>query len=493
MPTNPPNITALPSPPDPNDRSTFNARAYPWSVAQQTLATEVAAVAANVKGNADEAVAAAVSAQEAVTDADLAAAAALAAAASAINAPGSQATSASSLTIGMGSKAWVLDQVGKAFAIGQHFILARSANALIQMSGILETFNPTTGACTGTITAAQGPAGPHTDWVMSLGVIAPGVTPDVVREQRSANTAFTQADKGKVIEYTAGGFTQTFGAMLAGWHIEVVNKGTGDVGITTDGVTYKIYPFERRRLEYDGATVTSTVLQSYYKVFTASETWIKSPGYSRHGGWLWGAGSGGQVWTDSSSQWLRYGGSGGGCMPFEFEVSVLPASVAITLGAGGLYSTTSTRNAGGNSTFGTLVTAIGSSSSVTVTGGLDPVTVNGANTLGVGLRSPYDYRNPNNNIAYVGLSAEWAGGQGAVGRNLIGNVTTGASGGDSIWGGGGGACSGTSSSPGAGGKSQHGGKGGDAATPAGTAPGGGGYGGPGGNGARGECRTWGVI
>lgn len=55
MPTNPPTITALPIPPDPNDRSSFNVRAYPWSVAQQTLATEVAAVAANVKGNADEA------------------------------------------------------------------------------------------------------------------------------------------------------------------------------------------------------------------------------------------------------------------------------------------------------------------------------------------------------------------------------------------------------------------------------------------------------
>jgi hypothetical protein len=55
MPTTPPPITALPTPPDPNDRSTFNARAYPWSVAQQTLATEANAVAANVYANAQEA------------------------------------------------------------------------------------------------------------------------------------------------------------------------------------------------------------------------------------------------------------------------------------------------------------------------------------------------------------------------------------------------------------------------------------------------------
>ena len=53
--TAPPTITALPTPPDPNDRATFNSRAYPWSVAQQTLADEVEAVAANVYANAQEA------------------------------------------------------------------------------------------------------------------------------------------------------------------------------------------------------------------------------------------------------------------------------------------------------------------------------------------------------------------------------------------------------------------------------------------------------
>ena len=57
MATAPPSITALPTPPDPNDRATFNTRAYPWSVAQQTLATEANAVAANVYANATEAAA----------------------------------------------------------------------------------------------------------------------------------------------------------------------------------------------------------------------------------------------------------------------------------------------------------------------------------------------------------------------------------------------------------------------------------------------------
>ena len=52
--TAPPTITALPAAPDPNDRATFNARAYPWAAAQAVLATEVGAVATNVYSNASQ-------------------------------------------------------------------------------------------------------------------------------------------------------------------------------------------------------------------------------------------------------------------------------------------------------------------------------------------------------------------------------------------------------------------------------------------------------
>ena len=51
----PPTIAALPTPPDPNDRATFNPRAYPWSLAQAQLAIDVAAVSSNVYNNALEA------------------------------------------------------------------------------------------------------------------------------------------------------------------------------------------------------------------------------------------------------------------------------------------------------------------------------------------------------------------------------------------------------------------------------------------------------
>lgn len=52
--TTPPAIDALPAAPDPNDRSTFNARAYPWSAALPTFSTQISAVATNVKANADD-------------------------------------------------------------------------------------------------------------------------------------------------------------------------------------------------------------------------------------------------------------------------------------------------------------------------------------------------------------------------------------------------------------------------------------------------------
>lgn len=170
MPTIPPPITALPSPPDPNDRSTFNARAYPWSVAQQTLATEVAAVAANVKGNADEAVAAAGVAGSKAAEAFASQVAAAASAASALNAPGTTATSASTLAVGSGLKSLTLAQTGKAFAVGQRVVLARtSAASTVRMIGYLESVN--TG--TGELVVRVGPSdslgnGTYSDWTISM-------------------------------------------------------------------------------------------------------------------------------------------------------------------------------------------------------------------------------------------------------------------------------------------------------------------------------------
>lgn len=62
MPTTPTAPAALPAAPDPNDRSTFNSRAYPWSAALPGFADDLVDVATNAFANATEAAAAAVTA-----------------------------------------------------------------------------------------------------------------------------------------------------------------------------------------------------------------------------------------------------------------------------------------------------------------------------------------------------------------------------------------------------------------------------------------------
>lgn len=126
--TAPPVITALPAPPDPNDRSTFNTRAYPWSVAQQTLATEVGAVASNVYANAqvaeEQAGLATTKASEASTSATNAAASATAALASknaaATSAADSEASRIAASKLNLGNKAEppTVDNQGAALLAG---------------------------------------------------------------------------------------------------------------------------------------------------------------------------------------------------------------------------------------------------------------------------------------------------------------------------------------------------------------------------------------
>lgn len=104
-------------------------------------------------------------------DAVAAAATAAAAASSAINAPGTKASSTTSLTVGAGAKALTLAETGKAFAIGQTVKLARTSNpAAVNMWGDISAFNAGTGDMTVQVAAGsfKGAGGPYTDWTISL-------------------------------------------------------------------------------------------------------------------------------------------------------------------------------------------------------------------------------------------------------------------------------------------------------------------------------------
>lgn len=84
----------------------------------------------------------------------------------ALNAPGTSATSTSSVTIGTGSKSLTLAQTGKAFAVGQWVqITSAAAPATDFMLGAITAFNAGTGAMTVNVALAGG-AGTIASWAV---------------------------------------------------------------------------------------------------------------------------------------------------------------------------------------------------------------------------------------------------------------------------------------------------------------------------------------
>ncbi|MBF9042945.1 hypothetical protein HKCCE4037_06385 [Rhodobacterales bacterium HKCCE4037] len=178
----------------------------------------------------------------------------------------------------------------------------------------------------------------------------------------------------------------------------------------------------------------------FYEVFNLSGTWTKPTGMSddtpvRVQLWGGGGGGGGSV----------YGGGGGGYAEAIFRLGDLPASVSITIAAGGAVNSN-----GGNSTFGSFMTAYGGGAgSGSDFGG-------GGGALGAGT---------------TGDGGRGGGGDG-VGQDAA-NVNAGGAGGNTSTGGSAVNGGGGGTRLGSGGVSLNGGNGGSQGTP-GTAPGGGG-------------------
>ena len=451
MTTTPPSITALPAAPDPNDRSTFNARAYPWSAALPTFGTQVSAVGANVKANADEVIAA----TDAVIAAGLSTAAANAATASA-------AASAATTQAGIATT-----KAGEANTSA----IAAAASAASISGGPVTSVNGRTGVITGVQDALV--SGTSIKTINSSSILGAGdlaLGSSLLRSARTANAVLGTADKGKLIDITSGTFTQTFTAAATlgdGWYCYLKNSGTSDITLDPnaaeliDGLTsYVMYPGECRLVQCDGAAVRTVVLNSFYKVFTASGSYVNPPGYAAIEGIIWSGGGGGGS---------TGGGGGGGAFPINVSGLSGGSSTTITVGAGGASASD-----GGDSSFGTLITVKGGKGYLN-SGYGGSVVVNGEqslSTIGGGFSSP---RGTSEDSIY-------AGGQ-------SGKDTAGYEGRSSIYGGGGGSRPAQSAVSG---KSVFGGNSATSTTAA-IAPGGGGCGTTNTSGARGEIRIWGII
>jgi hypothetical protein len=201
------------------------------------------------------------------------------------------------------------------------------------------------------------------------------------------------------------------------------------------------------------------------EVFTSSGTWVKPTAGTIALVTIWGGGGSGCCVAGA----LTGGGGGGACVQRLFQLSDLPGSAAVTIGAGGAAVGSGNGNVGGTSSFGSLMSAYGgaggSSSGALIGGG-------GGGSLSAG----------SGTAGGSGHSSTLSGGSynafGGPSKGDYGGAAGGGGGGGAtaFWGGGGGGgCASGSATQYAGGDSLNGGDGGTSNTAtAASVPGGGG-------------------
>lgn len=267
-------------------------------------------------------------------------------------------------------------------------------------------------------------------------------------------------------------FGITWGAANTGGVTLAINGGSALPVLDAEGLALAAGVLAsglRSTLEYVGGDfrILSTMggdasFGRYTWVLTASGTWTApdlpddTPVFVE----AWGGGGGGGT-----------GGGGGGAYACRMiRLADLGASVTCTIGAGGSSSGT----AGGNTSFGSFLTAYGGGGGPTSGGGGGGT--NAAGSQGTGAAAGGFLGGGAGGASGINPGGDATASEGGGGGGVGGT----AAGGRAVFGGGGGA-------PGAGGASKYAGNGGTVSV-AGTAPAGGG--GVGAAGARGEIRIW---
>jgi hypothetical protein len=360
-------------------------------------------------------------------------------------------TSTSSVAIGTGSKTFTMVESNLAFGVGTELRIAETADPTSNyMSGIVTAYNKTTKSLTVNVDTTNG-SGTISAWTMTM----------EPREDYNRVRTWSSMTGAASTPLTVFHDSKYWGLLSA----------LADVTAKEPGV------------DSEWAELTTT---ENYEEITTSQNWTPTVGATWALVLTIGAGGGG-AWNNSATQ----GGAGGEGILKLFRISDLTTPVAITIGAGGAggASVSADGTAGGNTTFGALVTAYGGQ------GGLSATKVFAATNR----FAQFDPTTNPTITNYPSLTSFLMSSVFGYGGASGGSVEAGA-GGETIFGGGGGGA--TTSGFRNGGVSHWGGDGGDGAADAdggdGTAPGGGGgscydtvtAGYVAGDGADGACRIW---
>lgn len=186
----PPPVDELPPAPARSEPPVvFSAKATAFAGALRKFGQQLAALGANVFGNAQEALGAAQQVAlhfaQVITARNQAEQFAL----TAVNAPGTNATSVSTMTLSVGVKNPTI-QAGKAIRQGQYGTFSVAGDGAKAMDGRVLTYDPATGAMTFDARRVEG-AGTASNWVFALS--APQSMPPATPEDVWAGTAADKA------------------------------------------------------------------------------------------------------------------------------------------------------------------------------------------------------------------------------------------------------------------------------------------------------------